>query len=873
MNEQLNNTTTCDTCQPCYPNVKIDKIEEGMTGKEVADLLYDNFDKLNKSKANKCVERKVRNIIKGENKVYNETAKNAFINKVFYTWSKKDYNNTIDYVLNNAPSIEVGTTTTLPAGSQATVTYTKDGRDAVLNFGIPKGDKGDQGIKGDSGVQLGDIVLSQELGNGEDVTVSQKTITQEFESRPLLDSFSIKPNGDFSSFEEILQAIPIEKRKPHCMLLYRINGGTPFLAIYQSKFTEDTNWYDTSLWFHVAFTTELQQLSMNTFTKTYNSNDRDYLFNNGIYKHVDGAYIMFVTVNLNIVYQTEIGQLYNNNGVLIRSRFYNVDTSVWEDWKEVNSYLLFSLSSDNLFKGSYGTDDRDTKFETGIYWSTFGGYILCVQKSTNPTETGIVRQTELGNLSNSQGILLRSRTYNPDTTSWGDWEDFGELLNGFNKNVSAIAANAAANVSINYPLIDIDNLLDGYISTGSGLHRTDEEAMSNYPASKCTSKIPVVGGMSYFISGTNGRGCAGYDKDGNLVPPIEGQDTYTLVNGEANKIASNVVAIQFTVNLDKTYDDYKDALIKPIIENNEIQYSGALVTAVIPVLLEYILKQKNEYPNAVVRKISDSEINIYMKIHSNYYGRFRIVKTLNESANVDYWRLTDSYLCSYSGGGFTQIHNLLLRNENEYVFGINGASDSTGGYHGDEKFTDMYFLIDNKKYNPSDIPNSLNCKNVEYREVSSMYGNAAGDENVIATHYKITTFKNCGYTTRNRVTFAKDLTLNTAYGGLVCVHKDVGKYWTADDNIIREATGSGEDTRVFNKVIHPVVRYWNDTTGLSCTVDSHILYGMDNDLFYLSIWDRGNPDNDTKYYHRGKVNVTANQDYMTECNVMFDYNA
>lgn len=179
MDKEIKNAPICDTCQPCYPNVKIDKIEEGMTGKEVADLLYNNFDKLNKSKANKCVERKVRNIIKGENKVYNETAKNAFINKVFYTWSKKDYNNTIDYVLNNAPSIEVGTTTTLPAGSQATVTYTKDGRDAVLNFGIPKGDKGDQGIKGDSGVQLGDIVLSQELGNGEDVTVSQAGITKE----------------------------------------------------------------------------------------------------------------------------------------------------------------------------------------------------------------------------------------------------------------------------------------------------------------------------------------------------------------------------------------------------------------------------------------------------------------------------------------------------------------------------------------------------------------------------------------------------------------------------------------------------------------------------------------------------------------------
>ena len=104
MDKEMKNTPTCDICQPCCPTVKIDKIEEGMTGKEVADLLYNNFDKLNKSKANKCVERKVRNIIKGENKVFNETAKNAFINKIFYTWSKKDWNTTLQYIKDNLGS-------------------------------------------------------------------------------------------------------------------------------------------------------------------------------------------------------------------------------------------------------------------------------------------------------------------------------------------------------------------------------------------------------------------------------------------------------------------------------------------------------------------------------------------------------------------------------------------------------------------------------------------------------------------------------------------------------------------------------------------------------------------------------------------------
>ena len=96
MDKELNNTTTCPICQPCCPNVKIDKIEEGMTGKEVADLLYNNFDKLNKSKANKCVERKVRHLLKGENKIFNRTAKNKFVQEVFYVWSKKDVNKQLE---------------------------------------------------------------------------------------------------------------------------------------------------------------------------------------------------------------------------------------------------------------------------------------------------------------------------------------------------------------------------------------------------------------------------------------------------------------------------------------------------------------------------------------------------------------------------------------------------------------------------------------------------------------------------------------------------------------------------------------------------------------------------------------------------------
>ena len=48
-------------------------------------------------------------------------------------------------------TIQVGTVSTLPAGSNVTITNSGDETSAVFNFGIPKGEKGDKGDKGDTG--------------------------------------------------------------------------------------------------------------------------------------------------------------------------------------------------------------------------------------------------------------------------------------------------------------------------------------------------------------------------------------------------------------------------------------------------------------------------------------------------------------------------------------------------------------------------------------------------------------------------------------------------------------------------------------------------------------------------------------------------
>lgn len=65
-----------------------------------------------------------------------------------------------------AATIAVGSTTTLPAGSSATVTNSGTSSAAVFNFGIPKGDKGDKGDPGAGLVITGTVATYADLPSG-----------------------------------------------------------------------------------------------------------------------------------------------------------------------------------------------------------------------------------------------------------------------------------------------------------------------------------------------------------------------------------------------------------------------------------------------------------------------------------------------------------------------------------------------------------------------------------------------------------------------------------------------------------------------------------------------------------------------------------
>lgn len=92
----------------------------------------------------------------------------------WWTWDT-DLNQYVDSGVDAGVSVTVGTTTTLPAGSSATVTNSGTDTDPILNFGIPQGatgQNGQDGTDGQDGVSP-EVTITQITG-GHTVTITDK---------------------------------------------------------------------------------------------------------------------------------------------------------------------------------------------------------------------------------------------------------------------------------------------------------------------------------------------------------------------------------------------------------------------------------------------------------------------------------------------------------------------------------------------------------------------------------------------------------------------------------------------------------------------------------------------------------------------------
>lgn len=249
---------------------------------------------------------------------------------------------------------------------------------------------------------------------------------------------------------------------------------------------------------------------------------------------------------------------------------------------------------------------------------------------------------------------------------------------------------------------------------------------------------------------------------------------------------------------------------------------------------------------------------------------FRLDLThLKDDSDAEYynlWRIrTNGGLFRYNADGtFTNLNkDILIGSENEFAFAYQGASDHTGGYHGDERIDTegcfAKFFIDGIEVTTEQMQEQfiVECESFYMLQRSSLHetkpsgGSVNPNHPIIAYHIKKTEFCDNGFTCTNRLNI--DLTNSTLdsittislYSGLICVNKNCATNTYLDDGIIRDTSAGDESGVNYSSGITGKVCFFNQNTGLSCVVDSYEI-SLENCLNKtIRIADRVG---DTKYY-------------------------
>lgn len=106
------------------------------------------------------------------------------------------------------PTIKIGTVTTLDSTESATVTNSGTDTEVVLDFGIPKGTKGDKGNKGDSGTQGSGTTDYNSLTNKPDLSVyaTNDDLATNYMNKTDLAS-TYQPKGDYVTTTDMTSAL------------------------------------------------------------------------------------------------------------------------------------------------------------------------------------------------------------------------------------------------------------------------------------------------------------------------------------------------------------------------------------------------------------------------------------------------------------------------------------------------------------------------------------------------------------------------------------------------------------------------------------------------------------------------------------------
>lgn len=182
-----------------------------------------------------------------------------------------------------------------------------------------------------------------------------------------------------------------------------------------------------------------------------------------------------------------------------------------------------------------------------------------------------------------------------------------------------------------------------------------------------------------------------------------------------------------------------------------------------------------------IEKVDETKLYIYKRGRRGFI-RYEYRHHVDESINLDTWRLGNIHLCDSSLDIVDTISTAGA--DNEGVLRIVGEDDYIGGVHGDEQYTDFYMFIDGEEYTMDTVGN-MSCEEIRFIVKSNIMHCDTSD--VCMEKVKQTTFDNSGVHVNNRWKLLEDLSIYHVRAVLLSVNKTcVSKYYDSNVYIIPE---------------------------------------------------------------------------------------
>jgi hypothetical protein len=276
-------------------------------------------------------------------------------------------------------------------------------------------------------------------------------------------------------------------------------------------------------------------------------------------------------------------------------------------------------------------------------------------------------------------------------------------------------------------------------------------------------------------------------------------------------------------------------------------------------VLKIVYKKGETYPDTFVSYDPAGGPNaaglftVYVKYAENslFYAGYKIAHILDTNIRADLWRIYGADLFEYREGGmYAKNKTVITSQESECTFSQRGKTDFTGGYHGDEKLTDVKFFVNGIPLDSTTLVSAfelLPAKEFYFIQKSNMLETDNDIETVIALHDKKTAIKDSGYYTFNRIEFQESITVQTAYiSGITCVSKDQAEtVFSENFNYVQMVQ---DEVEKINEVGARELNYYSNANKLGCVVTSRFLKPAAYDTeSKLIVWDSSFY---SKYYRR-----------------------